>query len=193
MRDHRTYNATLKVLQHISTPDPISGMHDRLESSNSVVKTIIEGYKELFFSKNIKNFDQITVNTFNFLYTMTQKPDIIAEEMLYDVVKLLEQESDKYEIHDEKFASQMASQPGDYMKLPAFLMERIIHAIGFVAMKEMIILDVDVYKNIKYRQEMYEKKQIKQTQKRQTMNISNVSASSALKRLSGSVTEQNEV
>lgn len=142
--------------------------------------------------RKIRNFDPITANTFNFIYSMTQTPDIVAEEILYDIMKQLEEESNKNEIDDEKLLTQITSQPGNYLKLPVFLLERIINAVGFVAMKEMIILDVDVYKNIKYRQEMHEKKQQKQT-KRQTMNINNMSASNALKRLSGSVAEQNEV
>lgn len=192
MTDDKVYNATLKLFNSLYSPDVSSGLHERLESTHSLVQTIIDGYKTLFFKRQIRNFDPITANTFNFIYSMTQKPDIVAEEILFDIVKKLEEESNKIELDDEKLLSQVTSQPGNYLKLPVFLLERIINAVGFVAMKEMIILDVDVYKNIKYRQEMHEKKQQKQT-KRQTMNISNVSASNALKRLSGSVAEQNEV
>lgn len=190
MSDYKIYNAILKILNSLYTPDLTSGLHERFDNSHTLIQTVTNGYKKLFFTRAIKNFDPITANTFIFIYTMSQKPDLIAEELLYDIMKKLEEESEKNEIDSEKILTQMSSQPGNYLKLPVYLLERIIHAVGYVAMKEMIMLDVDVYKNIKYRQEMHEKKQKKQT-KRQTMNVS---ASSALKRLSGSAaTDQNEV
>lgn len=194
MEDYRVYNATLMLCMNLyerdSTPDV-----QKLEATHNIVATIVDTYKVIFFKREIKNFDAITMNAFKFIYHVTQTPDTITEDLLYDLIKLLEAESDKLEVDNQVLPSQSQSQScsmqeGDMLKLPVYLMSRLLHLIGYIAMKEMIVLDNDVYKNIKYRQELHEQKQKKQT-KRQTVNM-NMSASHALKRLSGTATEQNE-
>ena len=83
-----------------------------------------------------------------------------------------------------------------HITLPIDIAYRFIYIVGYVAMRQMIYLDIDVYSNLKYRQELKDEMKSKKknhkgkqsiANRRITMNM-DMSASNALKRLSGTPT-----
>jgi condensin complex subunit 1 len=80
--------------------------------------------------------------------------------------------------------SQTSSETDTILNLPVTLASRFIFMIGYVAMKELIYLDVDVFSNLKYRQDLAD---IKKNKKKNPllearMSTMNMSSASEVKR-----------
>ncbi|XP_022231459.2 condensin complex subunit 1 [Drosophila obscura] len=85
-------------------------------------------------------------------------------------------------------------------RMPVFLVSRFVFCIGYMTIKEMIFLDMDVYNNMKYREELTAQQEkdtrtkeagrkAAQQQLRRTMNVS---AAEVRKRLSNSAAEPQQ-
>ncbi|XP_035900362.1 condensin complex subunit 1 isoform X2 [Anopheles stephensi] len=234
-RDPRIFVATLELLMN-SVPQPTnsSKYYKRFDHSASTVQHVIDLYTKLFFCSQVQSFDDIGTKVFDFIYKMVKTPDLLSQSIviaLYErLQKLAERGTPVEQTGDEnrltqlsqisgstqetsaRTSSQSATQPEEVLlTIPHFLAARFIFTIGYVAMREMIYLDIDVYSNMKYRQELKDElknqkkknaalagnKQLNSTatavsagmaaNMRKTLSTSmNVSASNALKRLSGS-------
>lgn len=157
-----------------------------------MIGTTIEIYTNLFFDPKLNNFDNITISTFDLIYRMGQSPDILCQEIIIDLCQRINEISKKCKDVDE------SPTPEITLKVPEFLLARIVFLFGYIAMKEMVFLDIDVYNNMKYRQDLMEenKNQKSKNKRKANANVSamNMSASNALKRLSGTAAEpQQEV
>ncbi|XP_053670152.1 condensin complex subunit 1 [Anopheles nili] len=237
-RDPRIFVATLELLiNSIPQPTNSSKYYKRLDSSATIAQQVIELFTKLFFCAKVENFDDIGTKVFDFIYKMVKTPDIVSQSIvvsLYDRLQKfaaetpaqgsdpsseeqrLSQMSQDSPEQNVRASQQSSTQTSEQMllTLPHFLAARFIFTIGFVAMREMIYLDIDVYSNMKFRQEL--KDELKNRKKKNAalasnkapMNSSvletptnrrkalgaahNVSASNALKRLSGSTTGGQE-
>ncbi|XP_065073141.1 condensin complex subunit 1 isoform X2 [Ochlerotatus camptorhynchus] len=220
-KDPRIFTATLSLLMN-SVAKPKDGLkyYKRYEADSSIVGKVTDIFVKLFFNSKIANFDSIGNKTFDFIYKMVSTPDIISQDILVTIYEKLhvianEFPSERENLHlsqdlqsqipgatqEEVNRQSQGSQSGhkNVITFPTFLIARFILMIGYVAMREMIYLDIDVYSNLKYRQELKEeirnrkKKNAavsKTTPKRKAMM--NVSASNALKRLSGTTGKEQE-
>lgn len=167
--------------------------YKRIDRSNAMVASTIAMFTKFFFFPNIHDFDNVVISTFDFIYRLCQAPDELCQQLLFDLcIKLQE--------INEKLKSKQSNDEGDAnnnaLFLPTYILRRIIFLIGYIAMKEMVFLDIDVYNNMKYRQELMEenKSEKKKNKKRKTVANMNMSASNAIKRKSGSTAEpQQEV
>ncbi|XP_052888716.1 condensin complex subunit 1 isoform X2 [Anopheles moucheti] len=237
-RDPRIFVATLELFMN-SVPQATnsSKYHKRYEHSSPTVQHVIDLYTKLFFCSQVQSFDDIGTKVFDFIYKMVKTPDLLTQSIVVALYERLQKLSDTSMVETTsedlrnsqmsqisgstqdptiRASSQTATPPEQLLlTVPHFLAARFIFTIGYVAMREMIYLDIDVYSNMKYRQEL--KEELKNQKKknaalagnknmnasvintgkvanmRKTLSTSmNVSASNALKRLSGSTgTDRN--
>lgn len=170
--------------------------YKRYEQTHPLISKTLEIFSKMFFFPKLENFDDITMQVFDFIYCLCDAPDTLCQHFMSELclklrkisIKLATNIDDNNKIDDEQSHT---------LPLPQYIWPRIIFLFGYLALKEMIFLDIDIYNNIKYRQElMEEKKNLNKKNNKRKPNISNInmSASSALKRLSGSAVEpQQEV
>ncbi|KAL1380388.1 hypothetical protein pipiens_014240 [Culex pipiens pipiens] len=213
-KDPRIFTAVLQLLMNsIGKQKEGVKYYKRYDISSPTVEQVIEIFVKLFFNSKVPNFDNVGNKTFDFIYKMVNTPDLVSQSVLVTVYEKLHnlaaamadragdntrlsQESQivggTQEVEHTRASQATQSARPTVTTLPTFLISRFILIVGYVAMREMIYLDIDVYGNLKYRQELKDelKNQKKKSaadsnaQKRKSM-LMNVSASSALKRHSG--------
>lgn len=194
-KDPRIFVGCLELLMNSVTPG--TKFYHRMEKTDTV-RAIMDIFKQVFFYPRCPEFEPVAMRTFGYFYQMCQKPDAISEEILRDICNKLREISDKHqkkleETLDENFNPSTQSTA---FHIPEYLLARLVCVFGFVASKELIFLDNDVYNNMKYREDLKREKkdQKKKTNnKRKTLLSSlNSSASDVLKRLSTTAAEPQQ-
>lgn len=173
-------------------PSNVSNFYQRTERNENVDK-LLETFKKIFFYPKVPKFEIAATRVVNYIYQLYQAPDVLCQELLFGLCEKLQEISDK-KLADVNELPDDPAEPIETM-LPTFLLARIIFVFGYIAMKEMIFLDIDVYNNMKYRDDLkQEKKHLKKkSNKRKTHSLSlNTSASDVLKRLTGSAAEPQQ-
>lgn len=146
-------------------------IYARMDIEHHRVQTVTSLFKKLFMAKGVSNFDDVCSRTFQYIYKMCHQPNIITQTVIGDLWTTLMQISE--EIGDNNLEEELpANEPGltqmpfirpsqngfnfneSKMVLPTYLLSRFIFMIGYVAMKELIYLDIDIYSNLKYRQDL---------------------------------------
>lgn len=187
--DPRIFASCLQVLMNLAPKKETTKYYKRYDPTHPLIAKTLETFHKMFFFPKLTNFDDIAIRTFDFIYCMCQSPDTLCQNFMLELCQKLTEISRKF--------NSTQDDPNEGLTLPTHIWSRIIFVFGYLALKEMIFLDYDVYNNIKYRQELMEEKkhQNKKNSKRKTaISNMNMSASSALKRLSGSAAEpQQEV
>ncbi|KAL7024546.1 hypothetical protein ACKWTF_013099 [Chironomus riparius] len=172
-RDPRIFVQTLEFLMNYYA-DKEDQIYPRMEFDNERVTTVTNCYKIFFHNHKVSNFDDICSRTFQYIYKMCHQPNVISQQIIIEIWDEMRKISDKIiEGEDDKATQDAATQDNGLtqtpfirpsqngsllrvgnMKLPAILLSRFIFMIGYVAMKELIYLDIDIYTNLKYRQEL---------------------------------------
>lgn len=163
----------------------LSAYYKRFDDKE-VIDSIISNFKQFFFYPKLPDFELIASQTINFLYKMCYAPDLLCQEIIHDVCKKLNEISQlrQEQVMDISENGVESSQTTE-MYIPKYLLPRIIFIFGYIASKELVYLDNDVYLNIKHREELKkEKKEQKNTKKKRKILNLNASASESLKRLS---------
>lgn len=166
--------------------------YKRHDMDYPMITEAAEVFKKVFFFPKMESFDDVGSSFFQFIYKMSQQPDTVCQGILTELSQKVLQISDKIKSNDAE--SQSAISTGA-LRVPIFILTRMIFCYGLVAMNEVSFLDIDVYNNMKYRQELMEEKK-SQNNKNKSKRSSqlNTSARDALKRLSDSAAEpQQEV
>lgn len=196
-KDPRIFVGCLELLMNSVTPG--TKFYHRMDKTETV-QAIMDIFKQVFFYPRCPEFESVAMRTFGYFYQMCQTPDRLSEEILHDICNKLREISDK---HQKKLAQTLdenlnPSAPATAFHIPEYLLARLVCVFGFVASKELIFLDNDVYNNMKYREEL---KREKKDQKKKTTNINkrkslsnalNQSASDVLKRLSTTAAEPQQ-
>lgn len=222
--DPRIYASCLEFWLNSIDQSLASKFYKRYEIDSPVVQKITEMFLKFFFHPRIPDFDKITMKTLQFYYQMCQTPDVISQNLVKELVKKFKAfamklceitASQQAQAHETPFSQQipctqmtqltqtqnMIAGALTQMRMPVFLLTRFIFMIGYMTLKEMIFLDIDVYNNMKFRQELTDCEEKKKktalntfnTNRRKTINL-NMSATESLKRLSGAAAEpQQEV
>lgn len=195
-KDPRIFVQTLEFLMNINA-DKEDLLYPRMDTEHERIKTITGLYKKFFMNSKLTNFDDVCSRTFQFIYKMCHQPNVISQQIICDLwaelKKIAEQLEGAQNTEDVGASSQRElsqtpfirpSQNGSVshkapITLPVYLLSRFIFMIGYVAMKELIFLDIDIYTNLKYRQELADlQKNKKKDQKalekgrRATLNMS---------------------
>lgn len=210
LKDSRIFAQTLTILMNsiANQTENASKFYKRKEHDNNSVKKVVEIFIKYFFAINSTNFDDVCSKTFLYLYKMCEAPDSLSQQIIMTIFERLQIISEKLngqsltsrEEHDElepfdvitqapvlTAQTQVPSSGKVLLTIPVTLSARFIFLIGHIAMRELIHLDIDVYSNLRYRQELTDavknnNKNKKAKNKRKTMQ--NDSANAALKRLS---------
>lgn len=190
LKDPRYYSSCLKFLMN-TIEENSSKYYKRHDIDNPMITKAADSFKKIFFFPKLDDFDDVGSSFFQFIYKMSQQPDTVCQGMLTELSQKI------LEISEKMKANEVESQTitSGSLKIPIFVLTRIIFCYGLVVMNEVSFLDIDVYNNMKYRQELAEEKksQNNKNKSKRTSNI-NTSARDALKRLSDSAAEpQQEV
>lgn len=164
VKDSRIFTLTLEFMMNIHA-DKEGEVYARLEADDQRVVNVLTMFKKYFLHLRSQCFDDVCSKTFQFIYKMCHLPNVIAQDMIKELwAKLLEisrsvsdgagqEPAEHAELTQAQFRASQSTQTLDtLLKLPATLAARFIFMIGYVAMKELIYLDVDVFSNLKYRQ-----------------------------------------
>lgn len=225
-KDARTFCGCLEFYVNSIDSKVTSKFYSRLdkESGDSVIDKVISMYTEFFFNSKTPNMDKLTMKFIQFIYVLCQNPDSLTQELIISffnrvkdimielklAIELNETESQQNVLENLTVVEDILTQPttqsdvprrtefleGPKIYLPTFLLTRFIFLIGCATMNELIFLDIDVYNNIKWREELKKEKSKKgpKFNKRKTHGPLDISASGSLKRLSTSAAEpQQEV
>lgn len=192
----------------------VDGFHRRYENDSDLVENALRLYQRLFFQPAVRNFDAVTISTLDMLYHLGSTPDLLGQQLVTSLCKRLLALSAEQQTGGDLVDATLDDGGGvDALALtvPEFVAPRLVHLIGYLALKELVYLDIDVYSNMRYRQELDDLLKKSQRSKnrignantslaitvadgntsRRSINPSSMSASKALKRLSESATEQD--
>lgn len=202
MKDSRVFTLTLEFVMNIHA-DKETELYTRLDGDNEKVLNVLSTFRKYFLNDQSQCFDEVCTKTFQYVYKMCNLPNIISQDLIRElwtellkISQELEGEArvsvdgndDDEAISQAPVLTQTSSQTLETMlNLPVTLAARFIFMIGYVAMKELIFLDVDVFSNLKYRQEVTDLK--KNKKKNPQLNglrpsVMNQSSASAVKRKS---------
>lgn len=195
-KDSRIYSLSLDFMMNFYA-DRESELYPRLDESNQRVQKIIKAFRDYFLNEESKCFDDVCSKTFQYIYKMCNLPNIISEKIIADLyTELITISENKPKMDEpmpltqEEIISQ-GTQPlhresqnpneDDLISISNVHLSRLVFMVGYIAMRELIYLDVDVFSNLKYRQEITELKKNKKksdepTKRKSMMNISSVSA-----------------
>ncbi|XP_075166034.1 CAP-D2 condensin subunit [Haematobia irritans] len=217
-KDPRIYTSCLEFWLNSIDSSLTSKYYKRYEADSAIVQKITDMFLKFFFHPKLPDFDKLAMITLQFFYQMCQSPDVISQNMVKELLKKFKTFSMKIcettasqqaQAHETPFSQQIPSSQltqtqntlGNagalvQMKMPVFLLTRFIFIIGYMTLKEMIFLDIDVYNNMKFRQELTENEEKKKkngfnANRRKTINL-NMSATESLKRLSVAAAEPQQ-
>lgn len=215
-QDPRIFTGCLQLLINSIDANNNAKYYKRCPSDAKFVQQITSLYLDFFFHPQLPEFDALTTSLFEYYYRMCQAPDLLAQNIVNELLTRFNERwiitapvaeaspplSQDGEIpHSQQPPMSQtilkSSQPADEGKprMPVYLVTRFVFCIGYMVIKEMIFLDMDVYNNMKYREELTaleEKKNKKDgvnALRRQTMNVS---AMEVRKRLSGVAAEPQQ-
>ncbi|XP_039955400.1 condensin complex subunit 1 [Bactrocera tryoni] len=212
--DPRVYTGCMEFMLNSIDSSAHSKFYKRYEPDAALVQKVIEFFQRYFFHPGVPDFDKLAMRTLEFFYHLCQTPDVICQKIVVGLLKKFRdyaicitditpsQQAHALETpfsqpipETQPTQSQIAAVP-QQKRMPVFLLTRFLFTIGYMTMKEMIFLDIDVYNNMKFRQELTEceekkKKNAFNTNRRKTGNL-NMSATESLKRLSGTAAEPQQ-
>ena len=182
--------------------DKVEEVHSRFDSDDQRVTNVLSLFKKYFLNEKTKCFDEVCSKTFQYIYNMCHMPNIISQDLikelwneLLEISRSIGDDPEHPEIpeNEDEVISQAQNDrfsqfrnDGDLiLKLPVTLASRFIFMIGYVAMKELIYLDVDIFSNMKYRQDLTDSKKNKKKNPIDSRpSMMNMSSAMAVKRKS---------
>lgn len=168
-------------------------LYPRMDIEHERVKTITGLFKKYFFHPKVSDFDDICSRTFQFIYKMCHQPNVVSQKIIVELWEEINKISKQFEVipdedeNQEKISQQPFARPSQNgptvqkppVTIPIELLSRFIFMIGYLAMKELIYLDIDIYSNLKFRQELADLQKNKkknqkgpETGRRTTLNMS---------------------
>lgn len=183
---------TLDFLMNVHA-DKADEIYQRMEGDDRKVLYVLKMFRKYFLHEKTECFDEVCSKTFQYIYNMCHLPNVISQDLIKELWNELMELSEtiNQEVNGEvetagEAMTQFSQAPEIVMsqetlseynaisKLPVTLASRFIFMIGYVAMKELIYLDVDVFSNLKYRQDLTDAKKNKSKRKetRPSMNRS---------------------
>jgi condensin complex subunit 1 len=208
--DSRVFTLSLEFLMNIYA-DKEDELYPRYDSDNEKVQNVLTMFRKYFLNDATQCFDEVCSKTFQYVYKMCNLPNIISQEIVKDLwgelVKISQEMGDEglpMETDDNEdpisqapvLTQQTSSETMETMlNVPTTLAARFIFMIGYVAMKELIYLDVDVFSNLKYRQELTDLRKNKKKNPQISAlrkSVANMSASAIINRRSLMPSNQEE-
>lgn len=152
-----------------------NGLHRRYDSDSELIENMLRCYQKLFFHPAVRDFDSVTISSMNLLYHLGGTPDLIAQQLLRTLLqRLAEMAADQQtggDLVDLMLPTQQSQESDDAMLVPAFVAPRLVHLMGYLALKELVYLDIDVYSNMKHRQDLAN--ELKASKKKSRTSLAN--------------------
>lgn len=195
--DPRVFGASLELLMQLAPPT-LTDVYKRFDRDDEVVTNVIEHFTKIFFYPTVVKFETIASQTISFFYRLCASPDLICQDLMLLLsvkIKEISNRTRTRESLSQPSGSQTTVTGEAIKRIPKYLLARLIFVFGRVAMQDMIFLDIDVYNNMKYREDLKKEKNDmkKKINKRKShLNSLNSSASDALKRLSTTAAEPQQ-
>lgn len=195
-KDPTVFGSCLELLMNVAPQNP-TDFYKRLNREEAAVESVINIFTKIFFHPRISSFEKICTQTIAYIYHLCESPDHIVQELVIAICDKIKELSQKKSIAKENTPpdSQSTVTSENVLKIPKYILARLIFLIGYVSMKELIFLDIDVYSNMKYRDDLKKQKndmKRKMNKRKSHLNSLNSSASDALKRLSGTAAEPQQ-
>ncbi|KAH8363527.1 hypothetical protein KR084_011342 [Drosophila pseudotakahashii] len=227
-RDPRIFTSCLQLLVNSIDANNNAKYYKRQNSDAEFVGRITRLFLDFFFHKNLSDFDGLAMSVLEYFYRMCQAPDVIAQQLVVALLKRFNEswlvkegtalvaspemadkenqvlESQTLEIPYSQTLTPTQTQSDGLTQtqgslIPVFLVSRLVFCIGYMTIKEMIFLDMDIYNNMKYRDELTaleERKNRNQLAAGNARNSArltlNLSAMEVRKRLSGVAAEPQQ-
>lgn len=167
--------------------------YPREDNNNELLMIVIEKFKKFFFFPRLPDFELIAKNVVNYIYRIYQAPDKRSCELLRSLCQRIMELSNKRKakLRDIEENGVESSQPTK-LYIANYLLPRIVFFFGAVASKELFYLDVDIYNNMKYREDLKREKNDKNKSISRKSTNMNASATEAMKRLNTTANEKDE-
>ncbi|EDV53204.1 condensin complex subunit 1 [Drosophila erecta] len=225
-RDPRIFTSCLQLLVNSIDANNTAKYYKRQSSDAEFVGKITRLFLDFFFHKNLPDFDGLAMSVFEYFYRMCQAPDVIAQQLVVALLKRFNEswlvkeaaevgscsdladkenigESEPLEIPYSQTINPTQTQADTQSQMqgtliPVYLVSRLVFCIGYMTIKEMIFLDMDIYNNMKYRDELtaLEERNNRNQQAGSSQNAArrtlNLSAMEVRKRLSGVAAEPQQ-
>ncbi|EDX14871.1 condensin complex subunit 1 [Drosophila simulans] len=225
-RDPRIFTSCLQLLVNSIDANNTAKYYKRQNSNAEFVGKITRLFLDFFFHKSLSDFDALAMSVFEYFYRMCQAPDVIAQQLVLALLKQFNEswlvkeaaavvsspdkadtdtvlDSQPLEIPHSQTLTPTQTQADSQSQMqgtliPVYLVSRLVFCIGYMTIKEMIFLDMDIYNNMKYRDELtaLEERNSRNQQARSSHNAArltlNMSAMEVRKRLSGVAAEPQQ-
>jgi condensin complex subunit 1 len=192
--------------------DKTNEVYHRLEGNDRKVTNVLNMFRKYFITLETECFDEICSKTFQYIYSMCHLPNVISQELIQGLWTEMVEISDLYDeahpgtdlapeengviLSQAVLPTQAPDDDKGFMIFPAQHLSRFVFMIGYVAMKELIYLDVDIFSNLKYRQDLTDAqkstKKNSQSELRPSMNVSSAMAVKRRSEMPGMDEEENE-
>lgn len=223
-RDPRIFTSCLQLLVNAVKSNTSAKYYKRHSSDSEFVAKITSLFLDFFFHQKLSDFDGLAMSVFEYFYKMCQAPDVISQQLMKALIKrfneswLIKAEEVAAVAASADKENDLCSQPPTEipcsqtqpltqnsqnsasqqgkMLMPVYLVSRFVFCVGYMTIKEMIFLDMDIYNNMKYREELTAQEERNNRNKppppasaRKTLNVS---AMEVRKRLSGVTAEPQQ-
>ncbi|XP_030557471.1 condensin complex subunit 1 [Drosophila novamexicana] len=216
-QDPRIYTSCLQLLVNSIDANNNSKYYKRCATDAKFVQQITRLFLDFFFHPQLPDFDALAMSLFEYYYRMCQAPDELAQNIVSELIGRFNdhwlvvaepEEPPQTQTTDIPYSqplpmsqtltqtqTQTKAVENQQARIPVYLVSRFVFCVGYMTIKEMIFLDMDVYNNMKYREELTaleekkNKKDAVNAVRRQTMNVS---AMEVRKRLSGVAAEPQQ-
>ncbi|XP_037960624.1 condensin complex subunit 1-like [Teleopsis dalmanni] len=162
-RNPRLYAQCLQFMMNSIDHNANPKYYERYDCHSSIVTNVFDMFMKFFFQTLLPEFELVATKTFEFFYTLCQRPHILCQKMVVDLLGDMLKTIKKPTVSSASppSASQsMSSQPllpsqkKEDETTKAFLLTRFLYIIGYITSKELIFIDVDVYNSMKHIQEL---------------------------------------
>ncbi|EDW00942.1 condensin complex subunit 1 [Drosophila grimshawi] len=215
-QDPRIFTSCLQLLVNCIDANYNNKYYKRCATNSKFVQQITNLFLQFFFHPQVPDFDALAMSVFEYYYRICQAPDVLAGNIAMELIRRFNDDwlvrsaaateesapptqgtdiPHSQELPQTQTQTQSNDADGPPPKMPVYLVSRFVFCIGFMIIKEMIFLDMDVYNNMKFREELTALEEKKNTKnaisahRRQTVNVS---AMEARKRLSGVAAEPQQ-
>lgn len=147
--DARIYATSLEILTYLCR---LRGKYTYPDGSD-LVQIVTKSFATLFFRKSTICFDDASKKVFNFLYTVAEHPDKVAEDIVVELFGTMTRVSVKIAEQGAESGGQgfPSSQLPDaaLLDIPVWLTTRLVYLIGVISMHQVIYLDTAVFAKLK--------------------------------------------
>ncbi|KAL0134605.1 hypothetical protein PUN28_001419 [Cardiocondyla obscurior] len=162
-----TCRMLLKIKQNNNDVEKVT---IRYPNNHDVFKEIMTLLIDFFTETENKAYISFTTDALNAIYHLANQPDQLMKELLLNITK-------KNQLMNIEIEKSQA------VNVSSIVLSRLLYIIGHIAIRQLVHLDVHIYKELRHRQTVREEIQGKKSKnQKKTPDIRNISTSSSSRR-----------